>query len=87
MGGILLGLLIGLVVIIATKRIYNDTVLCTNATFISSFVGYFIAETVFYDLGYSVSGIVTLITTGLFLGIFTKSSYKEDVELSIHQFW
>ena len=83
-GGILLGLFIGLCVIFFTKRIFNDTTLCINATFISGFLGYFIAEIVLFNNGYYVSGIMTLISTGLFLGVFTKSIYKEDIEISIH---
>ncbi len=51
-GGILLGLFIGLCVIFFTKRIFNDTTLCINATFISGFLGYFIAEIVLFNNGY-----------------------------------
>ena len=83
----LLGVAIGFAVILVTKRIVTDSVLCTNATFISGFVGYFLAETVLRDWGYQVSGIVTLTTTGLFLGLFTKSSFKEEVQVFLRQFW
>ena len=86
-GGLLLGLLIGFIVALFTKKVFNDTVLCVNAFFVSGFIGFFIAESVCADYGYAVSGIMTLISTGLFLASFTKSNIKEDVEHSIHQFW
>lgn len=82
-----MGLIVGAIVAVFTKKVFNDTVLCVNATFISGFIGFFIAETVCADYGFAVSGIMTLISIGLFLSSFTKSNLKEDVEHAIHNFW
>jgi hypothetical protein len=39
------------------------------------------------DYGIPVSGIVTIISTGLFLNVFTKAKLDEGVEEGIHHFW
>ncbi len=77
-GGVLLGLFLGLIVAIITKRVYNDTILCINATIVTGFLGYFIAETFLKGLGYYFSGIMTLISIGLFMSNFVKKNFKGE---------
>jgi NhaP-type Na+/H+ or K+/H+ antiporter len=83
-GGLLLGLVVGIVVALFTKKVFNDPMLCINATFVSGFIGFFIAETVLENMGLAISGIMTLISIGLFLSSFAKSNLKEECEHAIH---
>jgi NhaP-type Na+/H+ or K+/H+ antiporter len=77
-GGVIVGLVLGVIVALITKKVYNDTILCINATVVTGFLGYFIAETYFKNQGYFVSGIMTLITIGLFMSNFVKKNFKGE---------
>ena len=50
-----------------TKKFLNDTIMCINATLLSGFIAFFFAETVFAHMGFAISGIMTLISLGLFM--------------------
>jgi hypothetical protein len=48
----MLGCFIGAIVALIMKNLFNDPVLQINASFISGFVVFFLADTVLADMGY-----------------------------------
>jgi NhaP-type Na+/H+ or K+/H+ antiporter len=86
-GGILLGSLIGAIVAIVMKNLFNDSILQINASFISGFVAFFLAETVMADYGIHVSGIMTIISIGLFLSSYSKGNLTVETDQAVHNFW
>jgi uncharacterized membrane protein YeaQ/YmgE (transglycosylase-associated protein family) len=75
-GGTLLGLIIGFIVGFICKKMPNDSTFCLNALLMSGFIGYFMAETICSDLGLKISGIMTIISSGIYLRIFSNSNFK-----------
>ena len=69
------------------KNLFSDSTLQINASFVSGFVAFFIAETVMNDYGYKVSGIMTLISLGLFLSSYIKGNLNMEVDQAVHNFW
>jgi hypothetical protein len=67
LGGAILGVVVGLITAFFAKKFLNDTVMCINATLLSGFIAFFFAETVFAHMGFAISGIMTLISLGLFM--------------------
>jgi hypothetical protein len=41
--------------------------MCINATIISGFIAFFMAESVLANMGFAISGIMTIIALGLFM--------------------
>jgi len=67
LGGAILGVVVGLITAFFAKKFLNDTIMCINATLLSGFIAFFFAETVFAHMGFAISGIMTLISLGLFM--------------------
>ena len=84
-GGTLLGIVFGIVATIWIRKIYNDEILVVNVTFISCYMLFFIAE--FVDLGVKISGIIALVSLGLFMSAFGKTRINAESEHSVHTFW
>ena len=70
-GGALLGLLFGMLAALLINRVRNDPTLTLNITFCSCFILYFVAENV--NLGFRVSGIMALVSMGLYMAAFGKT--------------
>ena len=70
-GGALLGLLFGMLAALFINRVRNDPTLTLNITFCSCFILYFVAENV--NLGFRVSGIMALVSMGLYMAAFGKT--------------
>lgn len=60
------------------KKIFNDETLVLNITIISCYLVFFVAENV--DLGFEISGILALVSLGLFMSAFgrTRISHEAD---------
>ncbi|EGR30581.1 sodium hydrogen exchanger family protein, putative [Ichthyophthirius multifiliis] len=84
-GGALLGIFIGLIASFWIGRIHNDAILTVNVTFIAAYLCFFIAENV--DLGIQISGIMALVSLGLFMSIFGKTKISIEEEKTVHIFW
>ncbi len=67
LGGTILGIVVGLITAFFAKKFLNDTIMCINATIISGFIAFFMAESVLANMGFAISGIMTIIALGLFM--------------------
>lgn len=84
-GGALLGLLFGMLAAAMINRVRNDPTLTLNITFCSCFILYFVAENV--NLGFRVSGIMALVSMGLYMAAFGKTQISAEAKESVHSFW
>lgn len=84
-GGTLLGLLFGIVAAYLINRVRNDPILTVNITFSSCFLLYFVAENV--NLGFKVSGIMALVSMGLYMAAFGKTQISAEAKETVHSFW
>ena len=83
LGGPLLGLLIGFLVSYWMKRIIRDSVLSVNITFIGAYLCFYIAEFTWVH----VSGILSIVTLGLYFSAVGKRRIYPDSEHSLHNVW
>mmetsp|Transcript_38779 Transcript_38779/g.34471 ORF Transcript_38779/g.34471 Transcript_38779/m.34471 type:complete len:454 (+) Transcript_38779:202-1563(+) len=85
LGGALVGLVFGVVTAFWIKKIFNDEVLVVNLTFICPYLLYFVCENV--DLGIEVSGIIALVSCGLFMAAFGKTRISSETDHAVHTYW
>jgi len=69
-GGPILGVIVGLVGSLWLRRIIRDEVLTVTVTFVACYVAFFLAEFTFLK----VSGILAIVSLGLFMSAFGKVS-------------
>lgn len=74
LGGALLGLIFGVISTFWIKRIFNDGIQAVSITMISCYMVFFIAEDV--DLGFHISGIIALVSLGLYMAAFGRASFN-----------
>lgn len=84
-GGTILGIIFGAIAVFWIKKIFNDEVLVVNITFITCYILYFVCENV--DLGFPVSGIIALVSLGLFFAAFGKSRISTESDHAVHTYW
>lgn len=84
-GGTILGILFAIVSTYWIRRIFNDGILVVNITIISCYMVYFIAENV--DIGIKVSGIIALVSLGLYMAAFGKTRITIEAESYVEGFW
>lgn len=77
-GGTLLGILFGVMAAGLINRVRNDPILTLNITFCSCFILYFVAENV--NLGFKVSGIMALVSMGLYMAAFGKTQISSEAK-------
>lgn len=70
-GAIVLGVAFGIVSAYLIGMVRNDSVLTLNFTVVSCYILYFVAE--YVDLGIKVSGIMALVSMGLYMAAFGKA--------------
>jgi NhaP-type Na+/H+ or K+/H+ antiporter len=85
LGGVILGLLFGMLAAAMIKRVRNDPTLTLNITFCGCFILYFVAENV--NFGFRVSGIMALVSMGLYMAAFGKTQISAEAKESVHSFW
>jgi len=68
-GGVILGLIFGIVSTYWIRRIFNDGILVVNITVISCYLVYFIAD----NMSIRISGIIALVSLGLYMAAFGKT--------------
>ena len=84
-GGVILGFIFGVVATFWIKRIFNDGIQAVSITVISCYMVFFIAEDV--DLGFHISGIIALVSLGLYMAAFGRVSFNVEVEGYVEGFW
>jgi len=85
LGGTVLGIVFGVFSAIWIRKIFNDEILVVNITLIACYMVYFVAENV--DLGIKISGIIALVSLGLFMAAFGKTRINSESEHAVHTFW
>ena len=82
-GGPILGLLGGLALPFILSRIHNNFVLEVNATIVTAYLVFFISEVT----PVHVSGILALVTLGLYMSGSGKTMISAESEHSVHHVW
>jgi NhaP-type Na+/H+ or K+/H+ antiporter len=83
-GGIGLGLLVGIVFAFITTRLHNDK-LVVVFTFLAAYLTFFLAEASM--VGFKVSGILSVVTLGLYLGAFLRPKLNPHYLHTLHSVW
>ncbi|XP_042979155.1 sodium/hydrogen exchanger 7-like isoform X10 [Carya illinoinensis] len=81
-GAVGIGLAFGIISVLWLGVIFNDTVIEITLTLAVSYIAYFIGQE-----GVDVSGILTVMTLGMFYAAFAKTAFKGDGQKSLHHFW
>lgn len=82
-GGPILGVVIGFIGSIWLRKIVRDEVLTVTVTFVSCYITFYIAEFTFLK----VSGILAIVSLGLFMSAFGKVSIYPESEHAVHTVW
>ncbi|CAA7400804.1 unnamed protein product [Spirodela intermedia] len=82
LGAIAVGLAFGIVSVLWLGFIFNDTVIEIALTLSVSYIAYFTAQN-----GAEVSGILTVMTLGMFYAAVARTAFKGDGQQSLHHFW
>ena len=85
LGGTVLGIVFGIFSAIWIRKIFNDEILVVNITLIACYMVYFVAENI--DLGIKISGIISLVSLGLFMAAFGRTRINSESEHAVHTFW
>lgn len=72
----MLGCLFGFISAQLINRVRNDPVLTLNITVVSCYLLYFTAE--YVDLGIKISGIMSLVSMGLYMAAFGKTKIAPE---------
>lgn len=81
----MLGLVFGIISVYWIKKIFNDEILVLNITIISCYLVFFVAEHV--NFGFRMSGILALVSLGLFMSAFGRTRISHEADRAIHEFW
>jgi NhaP-type Na+/H+ or K+/H+ antiporter len=77
-GAIVLGVLFGYISAQLIKKVRNDSILTLNLTVVSCYILYFVAE--YIDLGIKISGIMALVSMGLYMAAFGKTQIAHEAK-------
>lgn len=67
------------------NKVSNNAILTLNVTVVSCYILYFIAE--YVDMGIKISGIMSLVSMGLYMAAFGKTKIATDAKQFVHSFW
>ncbi|KAL0693211.1 hypothetical protein Bca4012_060391 [Brassica carinata] len=82
LGAVGIGLAFGIVSVLWLKFIFNDTVIEITLTIAVSYFAYFTAQE-----WAGASGVLTVMTLGMFYAAFARTAFKGDSQKSLHHFW
>ncbi|XP_062172474.1 sodium/hydrogen exchanger 8 [Alnus glutinosa] len=82
LGAVGIGLAFGIISVLWLGFIFNDTVIEISLTLAVSYVAYFTAQE-----GFDVSGVLTVMTLGMFYAAVARTAFKGDGQQSLHHFW
>ena len=73
LGAAIVGVVFGILAVELIKFFKNDPFLCYNTTLVGCYLVYFIAE--YVDIGIHVSGIMALVSMGLYMAAFGRTKF------------
>ncbi|KAF3793806.1 Sodium/hydrogen exchanger 7 [Nymphaea thermarum] len=82
LGAVAVGLAFGIASVLWLGFIFNDTVIEITLTLAVSYIAYFTA-----DKAADVSGVLTVMTLGMFYSAVARTAFKGDSQQSLHHFW
>ncbi|KAJ4849261.1 Sodium/hydrogen exchanger 7 [Turnera subulata] len=82
LGAVGIGFAFGILSVWWLGFIFNDTVIEITLTFAVSYIAYFTAQEVA-----EVSGVLAVITLGMFYAAVARTAFKSDGQRSLHHFW
>ncbi|KAL2557784.1 Sodium/hydrogen exchanger 7 [Forsythia ovata] len=82
LGAVGIGLAFGMASVFWLGFIFNDTVIEITLTLAVSYVAYFTAQE-----GADVSGVLTVMTLGMFYSAVARTAFKGESQGSLHHFW
>eukprot|EP00249_Psilotum_nudum_P020794 c27850_g1_i1 orf=499-4035(-) len=82
LGAVAIGVAFGLISVWWLGAIFNDTVIEITLTLTASYIAYYTAE----DEA-NVSGVLAVMTIGMFFAIFARTAFKGESQQSMHYFW
>ncbi|XP_020547393.1 sodium/hydrogen exchanger 7 isoform X2 [Sesamum indicum] len=82
LGAVGIGLAFGIASVLWLGFIFNDTVIEISLTLAVSYVAYFTAQE-----GLDVSGVLTVMTLGMFYSAVARTAFKGESQQSLHHFW
>lgn len=82
LGAVGFGIAFGIASVLWLGFIFNDTVIEISLTLAVSYVAYFTAQQ-----GADVSGVLTVMTLGMFYSAVAKTAFKGESQQSMHHFW
>lgn len=82
LGAVAIGLAFGVVSVLWLGFIFNDTVIEISLTLAISYVAYYTAQE-----GVKVSGVLTVMTLGMFFSAAARTAFKGESQQSLHHFW
>ncbi|THU69843.1 hypothetical protein C4D60_Mb08t18680 [Musa balbisiana] len=82
LGAAAMGIAFGIVSVLWLGFIFNDTVIEITLTLAVSYIAFFTAQ----DAA-DVSGVLTVMTLGMFYAAFARTAFKGDGQRSLHHFW
>lgn len=81
-GAVGIGLAFGIASVLWLGFIFNDTVIEISLTLAVSYIAYFTAQE-----GADVSGVLSVMTLGMFYAAAARTAFKGDGQQSLHHFW
>nr|AGB06353.1 plasmalemma Na+/H+ antiporter [Indosasa sinica] len=82
LGAVALGLAFGIASVLWLGFIFNDTIIEITLTLAVSYIAFFTAQDAL-----EISGVLTVMTLGMFYAAFAKTAFKGDSQQSLHHFW
>jgi len=82
LGAVALGLAFGIISVLWLGFIFNDTIIEISLTLAISYIAFFTAQD-----SLEVSGVLTVMTLGMFYAAFAKTAFKGESQQSLHHFW
>ncbi|XP_057544357.1 sodium/hydrogen exchanger 8 isoform X1 [Amaranthus tricolor] len=82
LGAVGMGIAFGALSVLWLGYIFNDTVIEITLTLAVSYVAYFTAQE-----GSDVSGVLTVMTLGMFFAAAARTTFKGESQQSLHHFW
>ncbi|WOH15660.1 hypothetical protein DCAR_0935203 [Daucus carota subsp. sativus] len=82
LGAVGIGIAFGLASVLWLGFIFNDTVIEITLTLAVSYIAYFTAQE-----GLDVSGVLTVMTLGMFYAAVARTAFKGESQQSLHHFW
>ncbi|XP_026389894.1 sodium/hydrogen exchanger 8-like isoform X2 [Papaver somniferum] len=82
LGAVAIGLAFGVASVLWLGFIFNDTIIEISLTLAVSYLAYFTAQD-----GAGVSGVLTVMTLGMFYSAVARTAFKGESQHSLHHFW